>query len=66
MIIIRIRRYRDRLGRDEGSVLVEAGMTIPILLLLVLGTVQMSIAFWQWNTMVLATEEAGRCAMINS
>jgi Flp pilus assembly protein TadG len=41
-------------------------MTIPILLLLVLGTVQMSIAFWQWNTMVLATEEAGRCAMINA
>jgi Flp pilus assembly protein TadG len=66
MITSRIPRYRDQLRRDEGSVLVEAGMTIPILLLLVLGTVQMSIAFWQWNTMVLATEEAGRCAMINA
>jgi len=65
MTSIGIRRYRERLGRDEGSVMVEAGLTLPILLLLVLGTVQFSVAFWQWNTMVLATEEAGRCAMIN-
>ena len=66
MTIIRICRYRDRLGRDEGSVMVEVALVLPVLLLLVFGTVQFAIAFWQWNTMVLATEEAGRCAMINS
>jgi Flp pilus assembly protein TadG len=66
MTIIRIRHYRDRLGRDEGSVLVEAALALPVFLLLILGIIQFAVAFWQWNTMVLATEEAGRCAMINS
>jgi len=49
---------------DDGSAAVETGMTISLLLLLILGSVEFGRAFWTYNTMGLAVEEAGRYAMV--
>ena len=49
---------------EEGSVAVEAGITISLLLLLIIGSVEFGRAFWTYNTMLLAVEEAGRYAMV--
>ena len=51
---------------EEGSVAVEAGITISVLLLLIVGSVEFGQAFWTYNTMLLAVEEAGRYAMIHN
>ena len=58
------RRNRAR-RRDEGTAAVEAAFIAPILFLAILGIVEFGIALWQWNTMLLAVEQAGRYAMIN-
>jgi Flp pilus assembly protein TadG len=49
---------------DEGSVAVEAAITLSVLLFLLLGSVQFGLAYFAWNTMLLAAEEAGRYAML--
>ena len=49
---------------EAGSVAVEAGITISVLLLLIVGSVEFGRAFWTQNTMLLAVEEAGRYAMV--
>ena len=50
---------------DEGAAAVEAAFVLPVLFLFVLGIVQFGMALWQWNTMLLAVEQAGRYVMIN-
>ena len=53
------------LRRDErGSVALEAWAVLSLLLILLLGSVQSSLAYFAWNTMLLAAEEAGRYAML--
>jgi Flp pilus assembly protein TadG len=54
----------SRRGEDEGAAAVEASLIIGVLLLLVLGSVELGRAFWTYNTMLLAVEEAGRYAMV--
>ena len=49
---------------DEGSVAVEAAVTLSVLLFLLLGSVQFGLVYFAWNTMLLAAEEAGRYAML--
>jgi Flp pilus assembly protein TadG len=49
---------------EEGSTAVEVGVTISVLLSLIVGSVEFGRAFWTYNTMLLAVEEAGRYAMI--
>jgi hypothetical protein len=51
-------------GREEGAVAVEAAITLSVLLFLILGAVQFGLAYFAWNTMLLAAEEAGRYAML--
>ena len=48
---------------EEGAAAVEAGLIMSVLLLLVVGSVEFGRAFWTYNTMLLAVEEAGRYAM---
>jgi Flp pilus assembly protein TadG len=50
-------------GAEEGSAAVEAGVVMPVLLLLVVGSFELGHVFWTHNTMLLAVEEAGRYAM---
>jgi hypothetical protein len=49
---------------EEGSVAVEAAVTLSVLLFLLLGVVQFGLAYFAWNTMLLAAGEAGRYAML--
>jgi Flp pilus assembly protein TadG len=58
-------RNRNLLTQDCGSVAVEAGLAIPVFLLMIGGIIEFALAFWQWNTMLLAVEQAGRYVMIN-
>jgi Flp pilus assembly protein TadG len=54
----------SRRGSEDGTATVEAGVTISVLLLLIVGTVEFGQALWTSNTMLLAVEEAGRYAMV--
>lgn len=60
------REIRDLRRRDEGAVAVEAAISLSVLLLLILGTIEFAFAFWQWNTMLLAVNQVGRCVMIGN
>jgi len=51
---------------EKGSVAVEAAITLSALLFLLLGAIQFGLAYFAWNTMLLAAEEAGRYAMLYS
>ena len=44
----------------------EAALILPILILAILGIIEFGTAFWQWNTMLLAVEQAGRYVMVNN
>jgi Flp pilus assembly protein TadG len=55
----------SRRGWDEGATAVEAAITISLALALVLGILEFGMALWQWNTMALAVEEAGRHVMVS-
>lgn len=58
-------RERPSLRRaEDGAVGVEAAVTMLVLMFLIVGTVQFGLVFWNWNTMLLAVEEAGRYAML--
>ena len=66
MAAIVTRRKNPRRRWDEGAAVVEAALVLPLLFLLILGIVQFGMAFWQWNTMLLAVEQAGRYVMVHS
>jgi Flp pilus assembly protein TadG len=51
---------------DEGAAAVEAAFVLPVLFLFVIGIVEFGMALWQWNTMLLAVEQAGRYVMVNN
>jgi Flp pilus assembly protein TadG len=55
-----------RHGWDDGTAAVEFGVTMSVLLLLIVGSVEFGRAFWTYNTMLLAVEEAGRYAMVHN
>ena len=59
-----IRKKSSRRGAEEGSVAVEAAITLSVLLFLIFGAIQFGMAYFAWNTMLLAAEEAGRYAML--
>jgi Flp pilus assembly protein TadG len=54
----------SRSSSEDGTATVEAGVTISVLLLLIVGTVEFGQALWTSNTMLPAVEEAGRYAMV--
>ena len=56
------RRHRQ----DEGTAAVEAALIAPVLFLALLATVEFGTALWQWNTMLLAVDQAGRYVMVNN
>jgi Flp pilus assembly protein TadG len=51
---------------DEGAAAVEAALVLPLLFLFIFCIIEFGRAVWQWNTMLLAVEQAGRWAMINN
>jgi hypothetical protein len=53
-------------GADDGAAAVEAAVIVGGLLLAVFGSIEFGRAFWTYNTMVLAVEQAGRYAMVHA
>jgi hypothetical protein len=51
-------------GSEQGATAVETALIMSALLLLIFGAMEFSVAFWTYNTMVLAIQEAGRYAMV--
>jgi Flp pilus assembly protein TadG len=49
---------------ENGEVAVEGAVTMLALVFLILGSVQFGLVFWNWNTMMLAVEEAGRYVLL--
>jgi Flp pilus assembly protein TadG len=49
---------------EDGELAVEGAVTMLALVFLILGSVQFGLVFWNWNTMLLAVEEAGRYAIL--
>jgi len=55
-----------RFGHDQnGSVLVEASIVIPMILLLTLGAVDFLFIFYQWNAATKAVEIGARIAAVS-
>ena len=53
--------------RDEkGAAAVEMAFILPVFLLFVLGIIEFGRAYWTYNSMQLAIDEAGRYAMIHT
>ena len=65
-IEITVRRINPRRGSDEGATAVEAALIISVLMFLIFGILEFGIALWNWNTMVLAVEDAGRYVMVHT
>ena len=61
-------RWRNRgcHRQDEGTAAVEAAFIAPVLFLALLAIVEFGTALCQWNTMLLAVEQAGRYVMVNN
>jgi Flp pilus assembly protein TadG len=59
-------RQNPKRRRDEGTAAVEAALIAPVLFFAILGIIEFGMAFWQWNTMLLAVEQAGRYVMVNN
>jgi Flp pilus assembly protein TadG len=66
MAAILTHRKTSRRRWDEGAAAVEAALVLPVLFLLILGIIEFGTALWQWNTMLLAVEQAGRYVMVNN
>lgn len=58
------RDCRARRGAEEGAVAVEFAIIVSVLMLLLLGIFEFGVAFYRWNTMLLAVQQAGRYVMI--
>ena len=52
--------------REEGAMAAEEALILPVLFLMIFGIIEFGTVFWQWNTMLLAVEQAGRYAMVNN
>jgi Flp pilus assembly protein TadG len=51
---------------NEGAAAIEAALILPTLFFTILGIVEFATAFWQWNTLLLAVEQASRYVMVNN
>src|SRR5689334_9429995 len=49
---------------DAGAAAVEGAVIISVLLVLVLSSIECARMLWTYNTMLIATEQAGRYAMV--
>ena len=61
-----LRRQNQKVRRDEGAAAIEAALIVPVLFFVIFAVIELGIAFWQWNTMLLAVEQAGRYVMVNN
>lgn len=51
---------------EGGATAVEMAVVLMAAILLILGMIEFSIAYWNMHTLLLAVEEVGRWAMVNN
>src|SRR5262249_38382769 len=51
---------------EGGAAAAEAALTMTVLLLMIVGSMEFAQALWTNNTMLLAVEQAGRYAMVHN
>jgi Flp pilus assembly protein TadG len=56
----------QRLGPDDGAVIVEFALIFPILILLVAGVIQFGIMYSQYQVLQGAAREGARCASVQA
>jgi Flp pilus assembly protein TadG len=61
---ITVPRRKPRRGWEEGATAVESALIISVLVFLIFGIIEFGMTLWNWNTMVLAVEDAGRYVMV--
>jgi Flp pilus assembly protein TadG len=59
-------RKTHLLWRQRGAVAIEYALILPILLLLVLGTMDVGRLLWTYTALSHAAEAAARCAAVNT
>jgi Flp pilus assembly pilin Flp len=63
--MIRQTPRRSKYGQ-RGSVALEYGLIAPLLLVVVLGTIDTGRLIWNYTTLYRATEAAARCGAVNT
>jgi Flp pilus assembly protein TadG len=64
MLIVRMAQ-RIAKNRDGGTA-VEMALVLPILSLIILGTIEAGWLLWSANTLYFAVEQAARCGAIDA
>jgi Flp pilus assembly protein TadG len=59
-----MRRTRRTDGADRGAVAVEFALILPVLLLIVVGTIEFGRVYSQWQVYNGAAREGARCAAV--
>jgi Flp pilus assembly protein TadG len=57
-------RYFRLCRSEDGATAVEAAIVLSAFLLLTLGMAEFAMAYWNYSTMLVAVDEAGRYAMV--
>jgi Flp pilus assembly protein TadG len=61
---VEARRARSRLSSDErGAVFVETALTLSVVLMIVFGSIDLGLMFWQWNAAAKAAHLGTRVAV---
>ena len=63
-VIGRVRALRRRLGGERGAELIEFALTLPILLLVVLGIIEFGFVFREYEVVTNAAREGARIAVL--
>lgn len=61
-----MRRFSAFLASRNGAALPEFAIAAPLLILLVLATIEMGVLLWSWNSMAKAAQVGARLAAISS
>jgi Flp pilus assembly protein TadG len=59
-----MRRSNTRAGAERGAVAVEFALILPVLLLIVVGTIEFGRVYSQWQVYNGAAREGARCAAV--
>ncbi len=60
-------RSRSRLGRrQDGAAAVETALVLVVALPFMIGMVEFALAYWNWNSLLLAVAMGGRYAMAHA
>jgi Flp pilus assembly protein TadG len=66
MTAITMSRRETKRRWNEGAAAVEGALVMSVLVSLIFGVLAFGMTLWQWNTMSLAVEGAGRYIMVNN